>query len=46
MGLNLRLPSVQIIIYRNSIHTLGGRDAISFYDCLCKTEPQTAQAIM
>ena len=28
--------------YKNSIQTLGGRDAISFcyYDCLCKTEPQ------
>ena len=29
-------------ITKNSIQTLGGRDAISFcyYDCLCKTEPQ------
>ena len=31
--------------YKNSIQTLGGRDAISDYDCLCKTEPQKLLAL-
>ncbi len=41
IGYDSDLPSV-LKCYKNSIHTLGGRDAISFYyyDRLCKTEPQ------
>lgn len=31
-------------IYGNSILLSQGRDAISFYDCLCKTEPQILPA--
>ena len=46
IGYDSDLPSV-LKCYKNSIHTLGGRDAISFYynDYLCKIEPQKLQAI-
>ena len=41
IGSNFRLALSIKYDYKNSIQTLGGRDAISFcYDCLCKTEPQ------